>query len=224
MFEQISISTPSCELWKAKLDISSNLAGKLSQLLTQEENHRANRFTFPRDRLHFIAARAFLRQLLGSYLSKNASEIAFRYNSFGKPMLKKDSSLRFNLSHSAGLAVCGISNRGEIGVDIESLRPEVDVHLIAKHFFSPGEQKVLASLPPQNQTKAFFRCWTRKEAFIKARGDGLTLGLDQFEVSLDSDAYAELKATYFDPGEMKNWQMFAFRPEEGFVGAVVVHV
>ena len=144
------------------------------------------RFHFKRHRRRSIVCRGILRELIGAYLQKDPSSLRFRYEPKGKPVLdeKSGEGLRFNLSHSEGIALLALTRRRKIGVDVEFLRPISDAKQIAERFFSPHERADLQSVTPQDQTVAFFNCWTRKKPYLKARGEGISRGLDQFCVSL----------------------------------------
>ncbi|MEM7373364.1 MAG: 4'-phosphopantetheinyl transferase superfamily protein [Bacteroidota bacterium] len=222
MHKRLFIPDPDIELWQADLDISSSEEVKASQYLSIDERERANRFQFSKDRKHFIAARAFLRQLLGEYLDVSPSNLTFGYSGYGKPYIPGHETLAFNLSHSGGKAICGIRSTGMIGVDLEKTDRKIDLELIVRHFFAAKEIEALFKLPESERVRGFFRCWTRKEAFIKAKGDGLSLALDQFEVSLDSEGSAELLATHYHPSDVGQWRMKSFSLGKHYVGAVVV--
>ena len=175
--------------------VDQSLLQHLESTLAEDEKARAARFIFDRDRDHFIAARGILRDLLSRYVECPAGTIKFAYGPQGKPALAdpgSKSSVRFNLSHSHGLAVIAVGAGREVGIDVELLRPEFAGEDIAKRYFSAREVRELAQLPVGSRTEAFFRCWTRKEAYIKARGEGLHVPLDSFSVSLSPDRFPEL--------------------------------
>lgn len=223
MIRQGDYSDSRIHLWQADLEISRYVEDRLLHQLSHDELQRANRFRFERDRRHFIAARGYLRELLGDYLTCAPRSIEFMYSKYGKPQVS-GASLPFNVSHADGKAVFVLSSSADIeaiGVDIESMKRKVEVRLVAKHFFAPAEVEALFALPVSEQFAAFLRCWTRKEAFIKAKGDGLSLGLDQFEVDFAQVDRAALLATHYDPTDCEHWQMEDLGLEEGWVGAVV---
>jgi 4'-phosphopantetheinyl transferase len=213
-------------VWCIALEVGDPLLNRLREILADDERQRAERFHFEKDRRHFTAARGAMRILLAAYLDYRPGEVRFAYSNYGKPRLtdeSNESDLRFNLSHSHGLALLAVTRGREIGVDVERLRDmEQDGEPLAQRFFSPREAAVLRSLPPQLRREAFFHCWTRKEAYIKAQGQGLSLPLDQFDVSLHPDEPAALLSTQHDPQEAQRWSLRNLSPGEGYVGALVV--
>src|SRR5262249_20133919 len=149
-------------------------------ILAPDEKERAARFHFEHLRSAFIAARGVLRCLLGGYLNRHPGRVQFRYGARGKPALEPDAGIEFNLAHSGGLAVLAFASGCPIGVDLEQIRPIPELREIAARFFCAEEAAEIASLPSGERQRSFFRCWTRKEAYIKATGDGLSAPLDQF--------------------------------------------
>jgi 4'-phosphopantetheinyl transferase len=206
-------------LWKISLEPVNIEA--LSAHLSEDELNRANRFAFDRLRRHFIAAHGQLRILLSRYLPCDPAALHFGQNKYGKPFII-DNPLCFNLSHSHQLGLIAINGKNEVGVDIEYIRPNFDDLRIANRFFSPGEAQQLFELPAGSQKKAFFDCWSRKEAYIKARGKGLAIPLSQFRVSLIPGEPAELLRTDHDPGAVQQWKLHAIYPDWEYAGAVVV--
>lgn len=186
-------------VYRAGLDVEPARLDSLYRLLEPEERLRADRFRFASHRCRFIAGRGMLREILARHLSiaeENevaAEDVRFRYNSYGKPSLAA-SDLCFNVSHSGGQALFAIARGREVGVDIEQVDRKFAQDQIPERFFSPTEVRILRGLPAGQQTDAFFRCWTRKEAYIKARGLGLALALDSFDVSLGPEEPAALLA------------------------------
>ncbi|MHB1421672.1 MAG: 4'-phosphopantetheinyl transferase family protein [Gemmataceae bacterium] len=213
-------------VWRIALELGDALLARLRQMMNEEERRRADRFHFEKDRRHFIAGRGTLRVLLAGYLARRPEEVRFAYSNYGKPRLadeSNDSDLRFNLTHSHGLALLAMTHGRDVGIDVEHLRDlENDGQSLAERFFSPRESAVLSSLPPHLRREAFFNCWTRKEAYIKANGKGLSLPLDQFDVSLHPGEAAALLATRHDPDEARRWSMRSLLPGEGYVGALAV--
>jgi 4'-phosphopantetheinyl transferase len=180
-------------VYRAGLDVEPARLDSLYRLLEPEERQRAERFRFASDRCRFIAGRGMLREILARHLETAAGDLRFRYNSYGKPSLAS-SDVCFNVSHSSGQALYAIARGREVGVDIERVDRKFAQDQISERFFSPSEVRTLRGLPAGQQTDAFFRCWTRKEAYIKARGLGLALALDSFDVSLGPDEPAALLA------------------------------
>ena len=198
---------------------------RLWYTLAADERQRAERYIFQKDRTHFVVARGLLRVLLGCYLRQEPLHLRFIYGPHGKPALATDTggvALRFNVSHSHGLALYAITRGREVGVDAERIRPAVVQEKVAERFFSPREVAVLRALPTPLQARAFFACWTRKEAYIKATGDGLTLPLDQFDVSLAPGEPAALLRTAWDPKEAAHWALQDLAPAPGYRAAVAV--
>jgi 4'-phosphopantetheinyl transferase len=163
-----------------------------------------------------------LRSILAHYLDCQPAQVRFVYAAHGKPMLAGATDLRFNLTHSHGLALLAVTRGREIGVDVEHIRDDIDREPLAERFFSPVEVAALRSLAVELRREAFYRCWTRKEAFIKAVGKGLALPLDRFDVTLGPDEPAALLATHYDPSEAMRWSMHNLTPGKGFAGALTV--
>lgn len=172
-------------VWAAYLEEMEFDAGLLSAL-SGDERDRAARFHFERDRRRYERRRCLLRLLLGRFLGMEAAAVRFRYGPQGKPKLGESGALQFNLSHSDGHALFAFA-RTEVGVDLQRIRMGMDVDSMARAVFAPGEKRSLEALPADQRVVAFFRYWTRKEAYIKARGLGLSLPLDSFEVSLEPE-------------------------------------
>jgi len=212
-------------VWRTALDVPEAQLRSLWYTLTADERQRAERYVFERDRTHFVVARGLLRVLLGRYLRQDPPHLRFTYGPQGKPALATDMggmALRFNVSHSHGLALYAITRGREVGVDVERIRAEVAQEKIAERFFSPREVTVLRALPMSLQATAFFACWTRKEAYIKAKGDGLALPLDQFDVSLAPGEPAALLRTAWELQEAACWALQDLAPASGYRAALAV--
>ncbi|MGA8497797.1 MAG: 4'-phosphopantetheinyl transferase superfamily protein [Xanthobacteraceae bacterium] len=206
-------------MWFARLDRTPARLKRMRTILNAEETARADRFYLDVHRNRFIAGRALLRDLLAGYLAQPPEAIRFAYNEWGKPSLEPGfvaSDLRFNLSHSQELAMYAFVLERDVGVDIEMIREEVAREKIAENFFSLREVETLRALPREHQAEAFFNCWTRKEAYVKARGQGLSIELDSFDVSLIPGE--EAKILRGDDGG--GWSLFSFKPDHGFVAAM----
>ena len=209
------------DVWSASLALPPLLRSHVTQYLSSDEHARADRFMSERDRDHFVAARSFLRLLLAGYVDVDPSELRFCYGSQGKPTLTEvRSGLRFNLAHSGALAVCALTQGGELGVDIEHIKPINNVQGVARVVFSPREIARLESLPEPVCLRAFYEGWTRKEAFLKALGCGLGRPMDSFEVAFGPGESPRLLASVLDPTELGRFSLQAFEPEIGCVGAV----
>ena len=210
-------------VWKASLDLNSSELDCLRQTLATDEQKRAERFRFKKHRDRFIVGRGVLRTILGMYLDRHPDQFRFRYTQYGKPELSVEADdLSFNLSHSRDLALYAVTQKREIGVDVEFIREDINLLGIAKRFFSEREYAQLQALPRSCQLQTFFDCWTRKEAFIKAKGEGLLLALDQFDVSIAPGKPAALLRTKWDPGEASLWSLRSLKPAPGYAAALAV--
>jgi medium-chain acyl-[acyl-carrier-protein] hydrolase len=210
-------------VWRIDLDENVEKICRLEGLLSPDERERAGRFHFRQDRERFIVGRGALRSLLGNYLKHEPAEIALWYNSHGKPSLKRtadDIDLRFNLAHSGGQALIALAVGRSVGVDLERIRTDVECAELAERFFSPRESAALSALRVTERVGAFFACWTRKEAYVKAHGIGLTLPLDRFSVSLDEPA--RLLSTEHDPSALDRWELHDLDLGSGYAGALAV--
>ncbi len=212
-------------IWLAELEQPEAALQRLRRLLTDEELSRAERFYFERDRRHFVVARGVLRALLSTYLHIPPAAVQFTSGPRGKPALAAahaEKPLKFNLSHSRELALYAVTHEREIGVDIEWMRPLDDAESIATHFFSAHEQAALHNLHAHLKQQGFFNCWTRKEAYIKATGEGLSQPLDRFDVSLVPGEPAQLLRVLDKPGEVERWSLLALQPPAGYAAALAV--
>ena len=210
-------------VWRARLDGRWTRSLELS--LSEDDRGRAARFKFEGDRHRFVMARACLRTVLARYLKTNAAGLQFNLGPFGKPALPPDSNildLRFNLSHSHQLALIAITRGREVGVDVEFMRADFASDEVAEHFFSPAEVKQLVRIPARTKTRSFFNCWTRKEAYIKARGEGLAHPLDQFDVSFAPGEPAGLFDSRLDPAEVSRWSFEDLSPHPAYAAALAV--
>jgi 4'-phosphopantetheinyl transferase len=197
----------------------------LTQGLSADERERAARYRMPAVRGQFVASRAFLRALLGAYLGVEPGRIAFGQGPQGKPLLAgptPTSPLHFNLSHSDRIALVAVTWVGEVGVDVERLRPQPNHLEMAQRFFAPSESAALRGLPAGQAEEAFFRVWTRKEAFLKATGFGLSHGLERSEMSVRPGEPARLLRLDGDPGLAARWSLHELEPASGYVGALAI--
>lgn len=191
---------------------------QLRETLSQDELERAARFRFEAHRRQFIAARGILRTIVSRLENVPAGAVRFHYGEHGKPYI--DGDLRFNMSDSGDRAIFAFVRGREVGIDIEKVRQLRDAVALARRFFAEGEaQRVLGA---RETDRAFFTCWTRKEAYIKARGEGLSMPLDSFEVSVDPADAPRLLSARLDPSETSRWRMEALDPEPGYIAALVV--
>lgn len=211
------------EVVVAQLDVGPDDVRAAAALLSDGERQRASRFARDRDRRRYTVARSRLRQLLGARLEVPPDAIELVYGERGKPGLAprfQDSALRFNVSHADGVAVYAFSVGREIGVDVEGVRVMPDADAIAACMFSRRENEAYRALDPRDKPLGFFNCWTRKEAFVKALGDGLYHPLDRFDVTLAPGEAARLLRVESTPGDQCGWGLHAFAPGPGLVGAV----
>ncbi len=197
---------------------------RFMQTLSLEERARAERFHFEADRKRHIIGRGLSRNILSHCLGSPADQLKFEYNEFGKPGLAAGlyPPLQFNVSHSGELVLVGLTLGRTLGVDVERMKKEMASQQIAARFFSTNECRALAALAPDLRCAAFFACWTRKEAYLKARGDGLSLPLDVFDVAFVPGEAPRLLETRHDPAEAGRWTMDAFNPGHGCKAALVV--
>ena len=223
--EPLVLGCDEVHVWRATFDQTRSQIQSFLHHLAADERARAERYYFERNREHFIVARGVLRAILGLYLNRAPECLSFCYSSHGKPALAGDSdrdAIRFSVSHSHGVALYAVTRGRELGIDLERIRFDLAVAEIAERFFSRREVAMLRTLPAEVQRQAFFRCWTRKEAYIKARGEGLSLPLDQFDVSLAPGEPAAVLGTQRDPSEAARWSLLELDPAPGYVAALAV--
>ncbi len=177
-----------------------------AHLLAEDERERATRYRFERDRRRFVAGRAALRRLLADYLDCTPTEVELSYGPHGKPFVRQP-DLSFNVSHSAGCGLFAFAPGFELGIDVELPGCREDDERVAAQFFSPHEVATLRAQPPRRRPVAFLRCWTRKEAYVKARGEGLQLPLRDFDVAFDPAVPAALLRTAWSPDEPAQWML-----------------
>lgn len=212
-------------VWAVQLDPPPERVERLGSWLTPDEWERARRFRFDQHRRQYVVGRGALRALLAGYLGTRPELVRFTYGPRGKPFLAPPadgSGLHFNLSNSADLALVGLARGVEIGVDVEYLKPMPDCETIAERFFSESERVVLRSLPAETKEEAFFNCWTRKEAYLKAVGEGLAARLDSFDVTLAPGEPPRMLTLEGDVERASRWFFHHFRPAPDFIGAVAL--
>lgn len=206
-------------VWRASLANDERTLRPLQSSLADEERARADRFVSERARNRFVAARGILRQLLAQYTRRSPSELQFTYGPHGKPLLLTNdptSVLEFNISHSHDMALFAFAKKRSLGIDVELIRPEFAGEDIARRYFSAAEVEELRALPLELRTEGFFLCWTRKEAYIKARGEGLQIPLASFSVSLTPGRPETLRSA-----DHLRWSLSSLRPARQYVGAVI---
>jgi 4'-phosphopantetheinyl transferase len=220
-----TLAADEVHVWRVNVDACTAVE-LLRPLLSPVERARADKFRFKIHRERFTVARACLRTILGKYLESDPTGIEFSYGEQGKPYLTtvtgEPSQIKFNLSHSHSWALYAFARGREIGVDLERISPELAGEEIARKFFSAAEVKLLEEVPGHLRREAFFNCWTRKEAFIKAKGMGLTLPLNQFDVTVAPFAPAVLLRTRWDESEALRWLLQPIDVGPDYVGVIAV--
>ena len=220
--------------WQSAEDVSSLAGAEIDawciearplaggDYLAASELARAGRFRFEKDRDQFVTGRGLLRLLLSKYLETNPASINFTFGPGGKPAAEQQDHqpVQFNLSHSGGMLLLVFTRLGQIGVDIEKIHDVPNFEHVITRFFSQAEQRGFDEINFEEKLPAFFTCWTRKEAFIKARGDGLSLPLDQFDVSILPSLPAELRYTAWDPSEVSRWSLVDIPVRPGYCAAL----
>lgn len=214
--------TERVDVWRVRLDEPTS-AGSEASVLSADEIARASRFHFDKDRLHFTRCRSALRGILAGYLAIPATEIRFEYLTSGKPQLNaglNPRALQFNVSHSAHMALIAVGSEHRLGVDIEKIRSDIDTNSLAERFFSLRERAELRALPDHLRVQGFFACWTRKEAFLKATGDGLSFPLADFSVTAHPDLDPSLEEIRGTAEACKQWFLKDLSVAVGYRAAV----
>jgi 4'-phosphopantetheinyl transferase len=221
--KMLTLDHSEVHVWRAALDLSVSSLLRLRQTLDTGELARVRRFHFQEDRDHFIAAHGVKRSILARYLGTEPGALRFAQEPQLKPYLATPSDqdpIQFNLTHAHGLALVAVTKGREVGIDVEQIRIDVASKALAERLFAPQEVTALQGLPISMQAAAFFRAWTRKEAYLKARGEGLTSPLNQFAVSLAPGEPAKLLWVQGDDQETSRWSLRHLEPGPGFVGAL----
>jgi 4'-phosphopantetheinyl transferase len=212
---QFALHSDDIHVWLIPLPECGPVMPGLTECLSADEAARAARFLFDRDRARFIVAHAALRDILSRYTQESAAALAISIAGNGKPYLTSHAGLRFNLSHSGRYGMLAVARGREVGVDIERIRGERPTRDIAERFFAPAEVSALLRESQEQQTAAFFAIWARKEAYIKARGEGLAIPLDSFEVSLGPEA------VLLQAEDRERWSMCALDAPPGYAAALL---
>jgi len=222
--DAIRIESGQVHLWATGMNDFADQAPALAVLLAPEEQVRAARFKFAEDRNRFVIRQGLLRLILGRYLRLLPSTIQFQQGRYGKPEVRTEAAggapLFFNTSHSSEIAVCAITSACPIGVDIERMREIPEIQNIARRFFLPRETRTLMALPADSRLRAFYSCWTRKEAFLKATGEGIAESLAKVEVTLAPDDMPGVVSVAGDLRASEPWQLQPFSPASGYLGCV----
>ncbi len=213
-------------VWCIRLDQSEAVVRTLEAHLCADEARRASRYRRDLDRTRYIVAHGALRELLAGYTRQTPRDISFGTTAKGKPFLVDDRGeqpFQFSLSHSGEWAVVGLALSVELGIDIEQIDPDVKAEAVAQRFFSRSESEALRNVPPEQRTIAFFSTWTRKEAYVKARGVGITDRLSSFSVSVDPERIPILLADSMDPHGPRHWRIYDLDVAAGYAAAIAAH-
>ena len=219
--ESLSLATGEVHVWRVELEQPEHLLEKYRETLDEHELDRARRFHFEKHRRGFTVGRGVLRQLLSQYLDAKPEEIRLSYGAYGKPELSgehENSRLRFNMSHSHEMALFAFAEDRELGVDVEHIRSDFASDEVARRFFSRREVETFNAIPQQQQVTAFFKCWTRKEAFIKVIGLGLSQALDKFDVTLELPA----ALLWVSGDDASRWSLYDLEVGGDYAGALAV--
>ena len=223
--DELSIKSNEAHIWRTDLQRSSARLSHFNNILSSDEQQRAQRFHSRKDRERFSITRGILRIILSGYIDVSPEQIELSYNRFGKPELSEgmmNNGLQFNLSHSGGIALFAFCLDHRIGIDIETIRSG-NTHLkVPERYFSPREVTALRSLPEDQQREAFYACWTRKEAYVKARGLGIPSSLKDFTVSLESGKPARLLESKSEPSDLNRWTLKDIDVGTGYKAAAAI--
>jgi 4'-phosphopantetheinyl transferase len=206
----------------SSLQADASLLHVLSGTLSSDERGQANRFVSIEHRDAYVVARGLLRLILSSALGCKPELVPIVYGQHGKPAIDGRADLTFNLSHSGNIVVYALSRRRQLGVDVEYVRPIQDLEDIARRFFCPAEYEQLLHISPEHKLRAFYNCWTRKEAFVKATGEGASHPLDAFQVTLLPGEPARFVSIDGRPGEHTRWSLHDISPSETYVSALAI--
>ena len=216
----VPLSSSSVSVWIARVGTLLGQIERCRRTLSSDEIERADAFRIERDRRSLIIAHGLVRSLLSHYVNRPAAELRFASGEFGKPALVGYDALRFNLSHSDDLIAIAVTPGREVGVDVERIDEGIEADLIAKSFFSRAERESLGALDGRLKVAGFFRCWTQKEAYMKATGLGISAGLDGFDVRVAPDEPAALLSDRRDPSAVVRWTLRDLDTRGGYAGAI----
>lgn len=220
------LPTDAAHVWRVDLRVSADCAARFIAALSPDERDRADRFRFPEHRERFIAAHGALRDILSRYLDVPAGRLAFSITPHGKPVLAAPGHtwLQFNLSHSGDLALIAVSRDCPVGIDVEQMIPPDNFPRLVEQFFSANENAAFRALPESKRAAAFFAGWTRKEAYVKALGTGVSLPLDHFDVTMDPDTPARLLADRRHPHHVATWSLHTFSPASNYIASLAIEI
>ena len=213
-----SLDCDTIHIYKSNLSPSIEEVKSWESILSEDEILRASKFHFMKDKNRYIKARGVTRTIIGSYLEMDPKDVYFKYSPFGKPSINGQ-HLHFNISHAQQYGLFAFSRTGDIGVDVELVKPEIDFDKLVSRFFSPSEAQVILGLDKNLKAEYFCKCWTRKESFIKAHGMGLSMPLDCFEVSILDKEKVLLKSLDWVGESHKNWNTMSFEIDTNVIGA-----
>ena len=220
--DALNLKSHQVDVWRVFLDLPTASVKSIKSYLSADEAQRAVRFHFPADRDRYIVAHGCLRDILARYIHREPHQISFSTGEYGKPALVNNEGIDFNLAHSGDLALIAVTCGHKVGVDVERIRQDMELESIARRYFSRREVSELLALSPEQRELAFFNCWTRKEAYIKAQGLGLSLPLDSFDVSLTPDGPVIIYETRPDPQVATCWRLEALEVRTQYVAAVAI--
>lgn len=221
----LRLSNEFVDVWRTRLDLSIDTVNNYLATLSKDERARADRFKARSKRKEFIITRGLLRKTLAQTLDIDPSSLEFDYAEHDKPFLPAATlgvPISFNVSHSHNQALVALTLDRAIGIDIEKIRQDVSFEKLAARFFSKQESQALEKLDKNTLPKAFFACWTRKEAFVKALGDGISFGLSEFSVSVDPYETNVSLLTHWNTGESSNWSIVNIKADEYYIGALAI--
>ena len=221
----IDISTDELHIWHASLEQTTIGLRELEACLSGEESARADRFYSRKDRDAYVVSHGVLHCILSKYLGVDPSSVSFKHDHCGKPCVSPEINsmrLSFNMSHSGNFAVYGIKIDSLIGVDIEYMRPDVDIDSISEYAFTSAEREELGSLCTEERICGFYNCWTRKEALVKAIGRGISISLTDFDVTLSPGVLPRLLRVAGNIDSPENWRIFDINVKDSYAGAVAV--
>ncbi len=217
------LSPSDIHVWEISLTTTQEKTAELAKLLSPDETSRASRFHFEQDARKYVTARGSLRAILGGYLRIPPRELRFVCSKHGKPSLDDaQGEIRFNVSHSGELALIAVAQTQNVGVDVEAMREDVETDKLAERFFSVQEREAIRALAPEQRVQAFFRCWTCKEALLKAQGVGLFRSLNSFDVEVNPALPARLLGTRPDAAECGRWHLYDIHVPSGYAAAVAI--
>ena len=217
------LNNGSLHVWRILLSQSEEVVRKLEGLLSVDEMKHADRYRRERDRTQYVVAHGALRELLADYTEQTPRNISFGHTATGKPFLIDDRGeqrLRFNLSHSGEWAIIVLALSTEVGIDIEQIDSDVSVEAVAERFFSYSEFEALQEVPLEQRTVAFFSAWTRKEAYLKARGESIANRLRNFSISIDPEQIPLILTDLMYPSAALRWRLYDLDITPGYSGAL----